>query len=193
MEPVRAPTHEVANRTAPPSRDPLFVGAEIIHAHIGAAGVGSRKIELEFKLDFLVVNAHCSRNSTRRSRVNGIGVHAVLFRSSDATSLAAPKQYCVHTVLFSRDRCPRVRGILGRRAAVERPSSGRDAEGRVRCAALGDHQKTRSRIGLMVTRYASPRRSLRRRALFWTVSSASERLPSLGLRTRPGTRKANAH
>jgi len=29
----------------------------IIHAHIGAAGVDTRKIEYEFELDFLVVNA----------------------------------------------------------------------------------------------------------------------------------------
>jgi len=45
---------------------PLFLSElRIIHAHIGAAGVGSRKIEFEFKLDFLVVNAHFARNSKR--------------------------------------------------------------------------------------------------------------------------------
>jgi hypothetical protein len=44
-------------------------------------------------------------------------------------------------------------------------ADGRDAEGSVRCAAPGDHQKTRSRIGLMVTRYDADRQSLRRRGL----------------------------
>jgi len=39
----------------------------VIHAHIGAAGVDTRKLEFEFELEFRVVNAHFERNSARKS------------------------------------------------------------------------------------------------------------------------------